>query len=91
MWQRGLGCMRAACRHAAAVSARSWRPPRAPAPPSGAAGPLHGAALLPPSEPPMRRSTSLDGRQLPHAGRLGQDAAGHGLGLPHPYLLGDFE
>jgi hypothetical protein len=82
MWQRGLRCTRAACRHAAAVSARSWRPPEAPAPPSTHAGPLRRAALMPPAEPPMRRSTCLDGRQPPHVGRVGRDAAGGGLGCP---------
>ena len=37
---------------------------------------------MPPSELPMRRSTSLDARQLPHAGRVGRYAAGGGLGCP---------
>ena len=82
MRQRGPKCMRAACWHALALSARSWRPPEAPAPPSPHTKQLRRAALMPPAEPPMRRSMCLDGRQLPHAGRVGQDAAGGGLGCP---------
>ena len=74
--------MRAACWHALALSARSWRPPEAPAPPSPHTKQLRRAALMPPAEPPMRRLTCLDGRQPPHVGQVGHDAAGGGLGCP---------